>query len=151
MNNRKKIVEIFADGACSGNPGAGGWCGILRYGNIEKIISGGEKFTTNNRMELTAAIESLKLLKRSCKVIIYSDSHYLIKGATEWLPRWVKNNWKNSQKKEVENRDLWEQLYNLLKNHRIEWEWVKGHSGHKENETCDRIAKQEIERIKDNV
>ncbi len=149
MDKKEKIVEIFADGACSGNPGVGGWCSILRYGDSEKIIKGGERLTTNNRMELTAAIESLRLLKRSCKVKLYSDSIYLVKGAKEWLPRWIKNNWKNSQKKEVENRDLWEQLYELSKKHRIDWEWVKGHSGHEKNELCDRIAKQEIERIKE--
>lgn len=148
MKKDKKIVEIYTDGACSGNPGVGGWCAILRYGDKEKIISGGENLTTNNRMELTAIIKALSELKRSCNVKVYTDSHYLIKGITEWLPVWIQKNWKNSSKKPVENRDLWEILYKLTQKHSIEWEWVKGHSGHKENELCDTIAKKEIERLK---
>lgn len=148
MDKKNKIVEIYADGACSGNPGVGGWCAILRYGDTEKVITGGEKLTTNNRMELTAAIKALQSLKRRCNVKIYSDSNYLIKGISQWLPNWIKNNWKNSQKKTVENKDLWEELYELSKQHNIEWEWVRGHSGHIENERCDSLAKKEIERIK---
>lgn len=150
MIDKRPEVIIFADGACSGNPGPGGWCAILRSKNKEKIISGGEVLTTNNRMELTAVIKALSELKRSCKVTVYTDSHYLIKGITEWLPKWIKNGWKNSAKKPVENRDLWELINKLSQNHSIKWEWVKGHSGHRENEECDKIAKEEIEKIRKN-
>ncbi len=148
MKKDNRYVEIYTDGACSGNPGVGGWCAILRYGDKEKIISGGEIITTNNRMELTAIIRALSELKRSCNVKVYSDSHYLIRGVKEWLPQWVKKGWKNSSKKTVENKDLWEKIDELTKKHVIDWVWVKGHSGHKENELCDSIAKKEIERIK---
>ncbi|MCX7990866.1 MAG: ribonuclease HI [Proteobacteria bacterium] len=148
MKKDSPFVEIYTDGACSGNPGVGGWCAILRYGEKEKIISGGEKLTTNNRMELIAIIEALSHLKKRCNVKVYTDSHYLLKGVTQWLPVWLKNGWITSSKKPVENRDLWEKLYELTNKHTTKWEWVRGHSGHRENEICDKIAKKEIERIK---
>ncbi len=137
-------VEIFTDGACSGNPGAGGWGALLRYGGAEKELSGGEAETTNNRMELTAVIESLKALKRICDLTIYTDSRYVMDGVTQWLQNWKKNNWKTSNKKSpVKNVDLWQELDRLLSNHRVEWVWVKGHNGHPENERVDKLARDE--------
>jgi ribonuclease HI len=137
-----KSVIIYCDGGCQGNPGPGTWAAILRYGDREKTISGRvDLHTTNNRMELTAAIEALAMLKEPCHVLVISDSRYLVRGATEWVARWVKNGWRNSQNKEVENRDLWIKLVNLSKQHRIEWQWVRGHAGHPENERCDKIVK----------
>jgi ribonuclease HI len=138
-------VEIFCDGACSGNPGAGGYGTILRYGGSEKELSGAEGLTTNNRMELMAAIAGLAALKRSCSVVVTSDSQYLVKGMTEWLAGWVKKGWKNSKKEEVLNRDLWEQLLELSQVHRIQWVWVRGHNGHPENERCDELARAAID------
>ncbi len=139
------MVEIFSDGACSGNPGPGGWGTVLRYNGHCKELSGFDPETTNNRMELIGAIEGLKALKRSCQVRVTTDSQYLKKGMTEWLDGWVKKGWKNSQKKPVANRDLWEQLLELQGIHQIEWCWVKGHAGHPENERCDELARAAIE------
>lgn len=133
------IVEIFTDGACSGNPGKGGWGAILRYKGVEKELSGFEKDTTNNRMELTAAIVALKNLKRPSKVVITTDSVYVQKGITEWIDNWKLKNWKN-----VKNTDLWKELDEVAQKHSIEWHWVKGHSGHPENERCDKLATDEI-------
>lgn len=138
------IVEIFTDGACSGNPGPGGFAAILRYGDKTKEISGYEADTTNNRMEMTAVIEALRQLKRPCRVHLYTDSKYVMKGMTEWLPRWIRNNWVNSQKRPVMNRDLWEKIMQLSKPHQIEWKWVKGHGGHLENERCDQLARDAV-------
>jgi ribonuclease HI len=138
-------VEIFCDGACSGNPGPGGYGAILRYGGHEKELSGAEAETTNNRMELTGAISALESLKRPCSVVITSDSQYLVKGMTEWLDGWVKKGWKNSKKEPVLNQDLWARLLELAKIHRIEWVWVRGHDGHPENERCDELARKAIE------
>jgi len=140
-----ETVEIFCDGACSGNPGVGGFGSILRYGNHTKEISGSAGETTNNRMELTAAISALETLKRPCRVKMTTDSQYLVKGMIEWLPGWIRKNWINSKKEPVLNRDLWERLLALSKVHRIQWIWVRGHAGHPENERCDQLARQAIE------
>jgi len=139
-----KVVEIFCDGACSGNPGVGGYGVILRFGSLEKEISGSEGDTTNNRMELTAAVTALESLKHPCQVILTTDSQYLVKGMTEWIPGWVRKNWINSKKDPVQNRHLWERLLALQKVHRIRWVWVRGHSGHPENERCDELARKAI-------
>jgi ribonuclease HI len=143
-NNKKSPVEIYTDGACSGNPGPGGYGAILKYGAHERMISGYDPATTNNRMEMTAVIEALKAIKKPCTIKIVSDSSYVIKGITEWIKGWVRNNWVNSQKKPVLNRDLWETLQSLASNHDIEWVWVKGHEGHIENEKCDKLAREAI-------
>jgi ribonuclease HI len=137
-----QIVEIFCDGACSGNPGPGGYGAILRYGGHEKEISGGARETTNNRMELSAAIEALKLLTRPCTVTVTTDSQYLVKGITEWIPGWRRNGWRNSKKEPVLNRDLWEQLLKVTEKHCVQWKWVRGHAGHAENERCDQLARE---------
>lgn len=134
------IVEIFTDGACKGNPGPGGWGVLLRFKGREKSLHGGESETTNNRMELQAAIEGLKALKRPCVVHLTTDSSYVKNGIEKWLAGWKKNNWKNSQKKTVKNQDLWQQLDALAAKHQISWHWVKGHSGHRENEIADELA-----------
>jgi ribonuclease HI len=140
----EKIVEIFADGACSGNPGPGGYGTILRYGDITREISGCEKRTTNNRMELRGVIEGLRLLKKPCRVKVVTDSSYVVKGMTQWIRGWVARNWTNSEKKPVVNRDLWEELLALSKRHRIAWQWIPGHRGHKQNERCDQLARAAI-------
>ena len=142
------LVEIFSDGACSGNPGVGGYGAILKYGEKIKEISGCDPDTTNNRMEMMAVINALKQLKRPCRIKIITDSNYVVKGMTQWIHSWVKNNWKNSQKKPVLNRDLWELLLKLSTPHKIEWKWIKGHHGHKENERCDKLAKEAMKRCK---
>jgi ribonuclease HI len=139
-----QLVEIFADGACSGNPGPGGWGAILRNGSHEKELSGFAVATTNNRMELTAAIEGLAALKRPCRVRLTTDSEYLKKGMSEWLAGWLRRGWKNSQKQPVANRDLWERLLELSSIHQVEWHWVRGHAGHAENERCDALARAAI-------
>jgi ribonuclease HI len=139
-------IEIYTDGACSGNPGPGGYGALLKYGGETKEISGFSPMTTNNRMELTAVIKALEMLKRPCLVRITTDSTYVVKGMTEWLPGWIKRNWKNAQKKPVANRDLWERLLALSRGHRIQWQWIKGHDGHPDNERCDRLAREAIER-----
>lgn len=141
-------VEIFSDGACSGNPGVGGWGSILRYGDTVKELSGAEGETTNNRMEMTAAISALEALKRPCEVFVTTDSQYLVKGMTEWLPGWVRKGWVNSKKEPVLNRDLWERLQALAALHKIHWVWVRGHNGHLENERCDELARKAIEEFK---
>lgn len=138
-------VEIFSDGACSGNPGIGGWGSILRCGSHVKELSGAEGATTNNRMEMTGAIAALEALNRPCEVVVTTDSQYLVKGMTEWLPGWVRKGWVNSKKEPVLNRDLWERLLELSKNHQIKWHWVRGHNGHIENERCDELARQAID------
>lgn len=137
-------VEIYTDGACQGNPGPGGWGVLLRYKGIEKELSGYDSMTTNNRMELQAAIEGIRALKRSAKVDLYTDSQYLRDGITKWLFQWKKNNWRLSNKKPVKNQDLWEQLAALIQSHHIEWHWVRGHAGHLENERADALAQQAI-------
>ncbi len=137
----KKYVEIFTDGACSGNPGKGGWGVVLRFGNIEKELSGGEKETTNNRMELTAAIMGLSALKEPCKVRLVTDSKYVADGITKgWAESWRKNGWRKADKKPALNTDLWEKLLDLIEAHEVTIDWVKGHAGHPENERCDKLA-----------
>jgi ribonuclease HI len=140
------IVEIFADGACSGNPGPGGYGAILKYGQNIKELSGYEIDTTNNRMEMMAVIEALRQLKRPCKVIVVTDSQYLVKGMTNWVQGWIRKNWMTSQKRPVLNRGLWEELVQLNKTHSIEWKWIKGHNGHAYNERCDQLAKDAIKK-----
>ncbi|MBP0979071.1 MAG: ribonuclease HI [Oscillospiraceae bacterium] len=148
LNNLRK-VEIFTDGACSGNPGPGGYGVILRYNNIEKEISGGASNTTNNRMELTAVIEGLKALNFPCSVKIQTDSKYVVDSVTKgWVFSWEKNNWKKSDKSKALNIDLWEELLRLLEIHSVEFFWVKGHNGHKENERCDELAVSQIKNYK---
>jgi ribonuclease HI len=139
-----RIVEIFCDGACSGNPGPGGYGAILRYGGRVKELNGGASDTTNNRMEMTAAIEALGQLKRPCRVLITTDSQYLVKGMTEWIEGWQRKGWRNSKKEPVVNKDLWELLLALTKPHTVQWQWVKGHAGHAENERCDQLAREGI-------
>jgi ribonuclease HI len=139
-----QIVEIFCDGACSGNPGPGGYGAVLRYGGRVKELSGGARDTTNNRMEMTAAIEALRQLKRPCRVLITTDSQYLVKGMTEWIAGWQRKGWRNSKKEPVVNKDLWELLLILTKSHSVQWKWVKGHDGHVENERCDQLAREGI-------
>ncbi|MEW6585566.1 MAG: ribonuclease HI [Nitrospirota bacterium] len=147
----KPLVEIFADGACSGNPGVGGYGVILRHNGREKELSACEPETTNNRMELTAVIRGLEALKRPCKVRVVTDSNYVVQGMTSWMSGWLRNDWKNSRKQEVLNRDLWEQLLRLARFHDVEWKWVRGHSDHRENERCDKLAKDAIRRCKKRI
>jgi len=142
MSSKKKVVEIYTDGACSGNPGPGGWGALLLYGEHEKEITGGELETTNNRMELTAAIEALKLLKRPCIVHLHTDSTYVRDGITKWIHAWKNKGWKNAAKKPVKNADLWQALDNAIKPHEIDWIWVKGHAGDPGNERADALANQ---------
>lgn len=144
MPQASTIVEIFSDGACSGNPGPGGYGTILRFGEHVKELSGFAPETTNNRMELLGAIAGLEALTRPCAVRLTTDSQYLVKGMTEWVVGWQRKGWKNSKKEEVANRDLWERLLLLAGKHQIEWVWVKGHAGHTENERCDELARAAI-------
>lgn len=133
-------LHIYTDGACSGNPGPGGWAYLIKWNGQEKESSGGAKATTNNRMEMTAVIKALSSLKKPCSVTIHTDSQYVMKGFTEWLPGWVKKGWKNSQGKPVENQDLWHELQDAAKPHTLKWIWVRGHAGHSENERVDELA-----------
>jgi ribonuclease HI len=139
-----QVVEIYTDGACKGNPGRGGWGAILRYGAVEKELCGGERHTTNNRMELMAVIMALEALKRPTAVRITTDSQYVKRGVTEWMKGWKRNGWRTAAKDPVKNRDLWERLDVALAGHQIAWHWVKGHAGHRENERADRLANQGI-------
>jgi len=140
-------VEIYTDGACRGNPGPGGWGALLRYNHSEKELKGAEKETTNNRMELTAAIMALEALKRPCTVDLYTDSQYLRQGMTTWLNQWKKKGWKNSRREPVKNADLWQKLDEMATRHYINWHWVKGHSGHPENDRADELANQAIDEL----
>ena len=135
-----KQLEIFTDGACKGNPGPGGWGAVIRYGKHEKEISGGDPDTTNNRMELSATIEALKILIEPCEVKLHTDSRYVIDGITKWIHGWQRNGWKNASKQPVSNVDLWHDLIEATARHQVEWIWVKGHNGHPENERADRLA-----------
>ena len=144
-----KKVEIFTDGACKGNPGPGGWGAILRYGKAEKEISGGEKNTTNNRMEISAVLEALKCLKEPCEVTLYSDSQYVCNAIEKgWAKKWKANNWMRNKTDPALNSDLWEELLNLCEKHKMTIVWVKGHAGHPENERCDRLAVAAAEKFK---
>jgi len=145
--SNKKRIEIFTDGACSGNPGPGGWGAILRYKQVEKELSGGSRQTTNNRMELTAVVEALRALKEPCRVDLYTDSKYLKDGITSWIRNWKRNGWKTSTRQPVKNQDLWEALDEVVQEHEIEWHWIKGHAGHVENERCDELARKAIRQV----
>jgi ribonuclease HI len=138
-------VEIFTDGACKGNPGPGGWGAILRQGERERELSGGEALTTNNRMEMMAAIEGLRALKRPCRVTLYTDSAYLRDGITKWIFGWQRNGWRTADKKPVKNAELWKTLLDVARPHAIHWQWVKGHAGHPENERADQLASDAAE------
>ena len=142
-----KEVEIFTDGACRGNPGPGGWGVLLRYGKVERHLYGGEAETTNNRMELQAAIEGLKALKERCAVTLTTDSVYVRSGITEWLANWKQRNWKTAARKPVKNVDLWRLLDHQNERHDVQWHWVKGHSGHRENEIADQLANKGIDEL----
>ena len=137
-------VEIYTDGACSGNPGPGGWGAILRVKGGEKELSGGDPETTNNRMEMMAAISALEALKRPCVIDIYTDSSYVRDGITKWIFGWQKRGWKTADKKPVKNVELWQRLLEALRPHKVEWHWVKGHAGHPENERCDELARMAV-------
>ena len=143
--SERKIVEIFTDGACSGNPGPGGWGAILRFGDHEKELHGGEANSTNNRMELTAAIEALRALTRPCQVVLTTDSVYVKDGITKWIHGWLKNGWKTAAKKPVKNAELWQELWQEVQRHQVDWRWIKGHAGHDENERADALARAGVD------
>ena len=145
-----KKIEVFTDGACRGNPGPGGWGVLLRWNGHEKRLKGAEPHTTNNRMELTAAIEALRATTETCVIELTTDSQYVRLGITQWLPQWKKNRWRNSQKKPVKNIDLWQALDEEVQRHQVSWHWVKGHSGHPENEMADQLANEAIDELSDN-
>ncbi len=147
MNLNSDVVEIYTDGACRGNPGPGGWGVVLRYKGKEKELYGGEAETTNNRMELTAAIKGLETLSRECDVILTTDSRYVMDGITKWLVNWKKRGWKTADKKPVKNAELWQALEAVNNKHRVKWEWVKGHAGHPENERADQLANRGIDEL----
>jgi ribonuclease HI len=148
MSGEKPYVEIFTDGACSGNPGPGGWGAMLRYGDKLREMSGSEAQSTNNRMELMAAIEALRALTRPCRVKLTTDSQYVKGGITSWIFGWKKNGWKTADKKPVKNAELWQALDEAARPHAIEWAWVKGHAGHAENERCDELAREAIAQMR---
>jgi len=143
-----KQVQVFTDGACSGNPGPGGWGAVVRFGDKERELCGGADDTTNNRMELTAAIEGLRALNEPCEVVLTTDSTYVKDGITRWLANWKKNGWKTAAKKAVKNQDLWQELDQQTSRHTVQWQWVKGHSGHPENERADALANQGMDKVK---
>lgn len=150
-NAATEIVEIFTDGACRGNPGSGGWGALLRYKGKERRIHGGEAATTNNRMEMMAAIQALESLKRPCQVKLVTDSQYVRKGITEWITQWKKRGWKTAARAPVKNVDLWQRLDDAMQRHQVEWHWVRGHSGHRENEIADALANQGIDDMTGNA
>ena len=137
-------VEIWTDGACKGNPGPGGWGALLKFGDNERELFGGESPTTNNRMELTAVIEALNSLKRRCRVVLHTDSQYVQLGITQWLPNWIRREWKTADRKPVKNADLWQRLQSVAARHDIDWRWVKGHAGHAGNERADELANRGV-------
>lgn len=142
-------VEVVTDGACLGNPGPGGWAALLRHGTTERELSGGEAQTTNNRMELMAAIAGLEALRRPCSVSLTTDSQYVMRGVEEWMPRWIAKGWRTAGGDPVKNRDLWERLAAALGPHRVRWTWVRGHAGHVDNERVDSLARAAAERVRD--
>jgi ribonuclease HI len=142
-------VEAFTDGACLGNPGPGGWAALLRAKGSERLLSGGEAQTTNNRMELLAAINALEALKRPCQVIVTTDSRYVMQGIEEWVPRWISNGWRTADNKPVKNQDLWQRLAAAVAPHQVRWKWVRGHTGHVENERVDQAAREQAEQFRD--
>ncbi len=144
-----KQVEAFTDGACSGNPGPGGWGVVLRYGGHERELSGGEPDTTNNRMELMAAIQALEALTRPVRIRLTTDSRYVMQGVTEWLPGWKARGWRTADKKPVKNVDLWQRLEAAMTPHRVDWQWVRGHAGHPENERADALARAGLAQVRD--
>ena len=145
----RKAVQIHTDGACLGNPGPGGWAGLLRWRGIEREVAGGEPDTTNNRMELMAAIAALEALREPCEVVLHTDSQYVRQGITEWMANWLRRNWKTAGGDPVKNRDLWERLHAAASRHAVDWRWVKGHAGHPENERVDQLARAEALKFKE--
>ena len=148
MSPARKNVDIHTDGACLGNPGPGGWAALLRWRGIERELAGGEADTTNNRMELMAAIAALEALKEACDATLHTDSQYVRQGITEWMPNWIRRGWKTAGGDPVKNRDLWERLHAANATHKVDWRWVKGHSGHPENERVDQLARIAAEGFK---
>lgn len=145
--NTMPIIHIFTDGACRGNPGPGGWGALLYYGQHEKKMYGADQHTTNNRMELTAVIKALQALKQPCDIVLTTDSQYVKRGITEWIYNWHKNGWKTAGKQPVKNMDLWLVIFNEIQKHKIQWRWVRGHTGHKENEMADALANRAIDEL----
>ena len=145
-----KKITIHTDGACDGNPGPGGWAALLRCGNHVRELTDGEPATTNNRMELQAAISALRAVRESCDITLFTDSEYMRQGITEWLPHWKANHWRTADRKAVKNEDLWRQLEQVTARHNVTWQWLKGHVGHRDNERCDRLAGTEIEKLRRN-
>jgi ribonuclease HI len=141
-------VEAFTDGACLGNPGPGGWAALLRAKGCERMIAGGDPATTNNRMELMAAIGALEALKRPCQVVLTTDSRYVMQGIEQWMPKWVANGWRTADKKPVKNQDLWQRLSAAVATHQVRWQWVRGHNGHAENERVDQAAREQAELLR---
>jgi ribonuclease HI len=144
-------VEVFTDGACLGNPGPGGWGALLRQGSKERELSGAEAHTTNNRMELMAAIAALEALRRRCEVVLTTDSQYVMRGVEEWMPRWIAKGWRTASGEPVKNRDLWERLAAAVAGHSVRWKWVRGHAGHVENERVDALARAAAEGVRDSI
>lgn len=149
MTENNGVVEMFTDGACRGNPGPGGWGVVLRYKGREKTLYGGEQHTTNNRMELMAVIRGLEALNRPCVVKLTTDSRYVMDGVTKWLPAWKQRNWQTADKKPVKNIDLWQRLDKAIARHKVDWQWVRGHTGHPENERADALANRAIDELPD--
>ena len=143
------VVEAFTDGACLGNPGPGGWAALLRAQGSERMLAGSDPATTNNRMELMAAIAALEALKRPCEVVLVTDSRYVMQGIEEWVPKWRANGWRTADRKPVKNQDLWQRLAAAVGPHRVRWQWVRGHNGHAENERVDQAAREQAERLRD--
>jgi ribonuclease HI len=146
-NSGRKKITIHTDGACEGNPGPGGWAAVLRYGDQVREIAGGEPATTNNRMELQAALSALLAVKQACEITLFTDSEYLRQGITAWVPRWRANHWRTIDRKPVKNEDLWRQLHEVASQHHVSWQWLKGHAGHPDNELCDELARAEVAKI----